>query len=419
MAWLYLPEQGLLNSDSPNGCEPSAMSSTTSTQLAFSLLESEADTSMMPLSGMTLRRSTGAHGEEPWTSSLRAFPARISALREAVQVWEEAAPVFSSRSCGWPKKSGPRSYSLRTPLPSEHADSTLLGKNWPIWGSIVGGVLYPLRKLEPLNSGSAGSAWPTPTVMGNGNRADYGAKSGDGLSTSALRWPTPRARDYKGPDFERGNRPAAHSGNDLPTAAAMWPTPSAAAATQGQNEADGKRGQTLIGAARGQMWPTPNAGDGPKGSPTMKFAGGNPGLPMAAARWATPKASPSGPDFARAARPKSGGDDLATQVTRWATPISRDYRSVEASPETHAKNSRPLSEQAGLVTSSGQLSHLTPTTETVGASISPGSRVLNPSFVEVLMGLPIGWTVLPPWATEWFLARPERPLWRSSRGKNR
>lgn len=42
----------------------------------------------------------------------------------------------------------------------------------------------------------------------------------------------------------------------------MWPTVTAAAATQGQNEYDGKRGQTLVGAVRGQMWGTPRAAAG-------------------------------------------------------------------------------------------------------------------------------------------------------------
>ncbi len=42
----------------------------------------------------------------------------------------------------------------------------------------------------------------------------------------------------------------------------LWPTPSASAARQGQNNPDGKRGQTLIGAARGQLWPTPTKQDG-------------------------------------------------------------------------------------------------------------------------------------------------------------
>ena len=52
--------------------------------------------------------------------------------------------------------------------------------------------------------------------------------------------------------------------------------------------------------------------------------------------------------------------------TPWATPTARDWRSGKASPETMARNSRPLSEQVG--------------------------GTLNPTWVEWLMGFPPNWT---------------------------
>ena len=66
----------------------------------------------------------------------------------------------------------------------------------------------------------------------------------------------------------------------------------------------------------------------------------------------------------------SSGDGLATAVTKCATPTARDWKSGKASQATHDKNSRPLSEQIG------------------------GS--LNPTWVEWLMGWPLGWTDLKP-----------------------
>ena len=69
----------------------------------------------------------------------------------------------------------------------------------------------------------------------------------------------------------------------------------------------------------------------------------------------------------------SSGDGLATAVLKCATPTARDWRSGKASQATHDKNSRPLSEQIG------------------------GS--LNPTWVEWLMGWPLGWTDLKPLAT--------------------
>ena len=69
----------------------------------------------------------------------------------------------------------------------------------------------------------------------------------------------------------------------------------------------------------------------------------------------------------------TSGDGLATAVLKVATPTARDWRSGKASQATHDKNSRPLSEQIG------------------------GS--LNPTWVEWLMGWPLGWTDLKPLGT--------------------
>jgi len=57
----------------------------------------------------------------------------------------------------------------------------------------------------------------------------------------------------------------------------------------------------------------------------------------------------------------------------WPTPTARDWRSGHASENTHAKNSRPLSEVAARGEVIGQL---------------------NPQWVEWLMGFPLGWTDL-------------------------
>jgi DNA (cytosine-5)-methyltransferase 1 len=68
------------------------------------------------------------------------------------------------------------------------------------------------------------------------------------------------------------------------------------------------------------------------------------------------------------------GDGLATAVMKCATPTARDWKSGKASDVTMERNSRPLSEQIG------------------------GS--LNPTWVEWLMGWPLGWTDLKPLATD-------------------
>jgi hypothetical protein len=139
-----------------------------------------------------------------------------------------------------------------------------------------------------------------------------------------------------------------HSGHTLTDFVRLWPTPEASDGSGGRvskelggtRPSGAKRAITLATAvahAERERFPTPTVSDSKGPSPNLKREGS----PNLAERimWPTPKSSPSGPDFARMNRPRSGGDDLATAVAR-----------------------------------------------TVGGP-------LNPTWVEWLMGFPIGWTV--------------------------
>ncbi len=113
--------------------------------------------------------------------------------------------------------------------------------------------------------------------------------------------------------------------------------------------------------------------------------------------WATPRASDNENRTTRIA-PSHGhghGHVLAGQACSWTTPMAaRDHKSIQASDATHARNSRPLSEMVGLYSRPDQTTH-------DGPPSSPQSRVLNPLFVDFLMGLPIGWTGCEPLETRW------------------
>jgi len=89
--------------------------------------------------------------------------------------------------------------------------------------------------------------------------------------------------------------------------------------------------------------------------------------------WGTPNAHP------RTFTPRAvdHGIQLANQVAMFPTPAARDWKSSNASPETMDRNARPLNE-----------------TVTQGA----GGQ-LNPTWVEWLMGFPLGWTGLDPLET--------------------
>jgi len=120
------------------------------------------------------------------------------------------------------------------------------------------------------------------------------------------------------------------------TASGLWPTPTVCG-NYNRKGASASSGDGLATAVKN--WPTPTASLGTKGGRV------------------TPRKS------------REGGTLIeAVSARTFATPTARDWRSGKASQATHDKNSRPLSEQIG--------------------------GLLNPTWVEWLMGWPIGWTDL-------------------------
>jgi hypothetical protein len=116
--------------------------------------------------------------------------------------------------------------------------------------------------------------------------------------------------------------------------------------------------------------PTPGAQDGSGGGAAIANLKGQIHLRDWVKTWPTPTVCGN---YNRKGASATSGDGLATAVLKVATPTARDWRSGKASQATHDKNSRPLSEQIG------------------------GS--LNPTWVEWLMGWPLGWTDLKPLGT--------------------
>jgi len=99
-----------------------------------------------------------------------------------------------------------------------------------------------------------------------------------------------------------------------------------------------------------------------------------------AIRWPTPRVLDSR-NVPYQQHPRKQGHRWPTLcgAVKWPTPAARDWRSGKASPATHARNSRPLSEVAAAA-----------------------GGLLNPTWVEWLMGWPIGWTDCAHAATESF-----------------
>ena len=122
--------------------------------------------------------------------------------------------------------------------------------------------------VEEENRRLAESAWPTPTVKGNGNRSEYGGKSGDGLDTAVKRaaesatGPTPQANDAKhGMRENRDGRQIMliHAIRDRAAISAPWPTPCASDHNgSGKNGTDRDRLDYAVerGKTKRHLYPT-------------------------------------------------------------------------------------------------------------------------------------------------------------------
>jgi len=157
----------------------------------------------------------------------------------------------------------------------------------------------------------------------------------------------------------------------------LWPTIRAA---------DGERGGRgdLIQAIRGNQnshfksWPTPKASV--RGDCPSERLRNTPDLASSVKMWPTPDtcAGGTGPSQMKRNQPR------LQDAVKFATPQARDFRSGSTERWDDPDRSRNLNDQVG-----GQL---------------------NPTWVEWLMGWPLGWTDLKPSGTDKF------PQWRRSHG---
>lgn len=160
-----------------------------------------------------------------------------------------------------------------------------------------------------------------------------------------------------------------------------------------------------------RLLPTVTATVGEKGGPNQRDSSGRPGLQMAARLWATPNTMDGLPPRSKESllkqatttrkgrtRPANLREQVDPEtVALWPTPTTRDYKDGTAQSCANV----PVN---GLL---GRAVHLYPTPKAQNARASgekhgnggPSLDVvaggqLNPTWVEWLMGFPIGWTDL-------------------------
>ena len=134
-------------------------------------------------------------------------------------------------------------------------------------------------------------------------------------------------------------------------------------------------------------WPTPLASDGGRTGPNQKDSSGRYKLAGAVAHWPTPTCM-SGAMYLETNALERKSMSLASAVHHWITPMARDYKGHTNNPETRGYGGT-LPDQVLERSGGGQLS---------------------PTWVEWLMGWPLGWTDSSASATDRFRQ------WRRSHG---
>lgn len=185
-----------------------------------------------------------------------------------------------------------------------------------------------------------------------------------------------------------------------------WPTPVCADAN-GARPLGNRRGPSPGLNRTATKWPTPLAGTKGQGGEGKREGG--PTLQTSASRWMTPTTAPEADN--RGSNKTSGPASLGQQARLYPTPKAEPYGSSQNGINRHGPSARPSAGTPSPETmaSRGDLPFLpdpqTPTDGDDASLRSPGSSppsrernsrllslVLNPMFVEALMGLPLGWT---------------------------
>lgn len=420
MGWLYVPdmEDSSLRSDL---CSEtiSALSVTwrgITYRLEYLQRAWRTKPSIRRLSGMTLQPSTATAGVERWISSQQDSPASRLVLR----VSDSAPPMsdgfgrispelfarFDRGSCSW--KTYPDLFGTV---------SDVLPEIWPKAGSLRNGTVSQLPRSARRTNASGFSFWHTPrAIYGDGHA---GMESETHLTGQAIsHWPTPDAsamRRYNTSPGPAGPRPTLAlsvenwstplgrewkdtAGANVPENGILarevfndWATPRA----EDSERTGAHRGTPDTLTSQLDHWQTPRSEDI---YPAEKY----PGVDHEAnQRWMDePPPIPSGEYWQTPATDSfrsRGGDrkneqGLDQQSRFWATPVS--------SPQQNRTTKRQPSKQSGAAgfenlatqaTESEQHSHQGETTQRGGARTS-APVVLNPRFVEALMGLPEGMT---------------------------
>lgn len=362
------------------------------------------------LSGVTCEPSTLERGVAAWISSLADTPASRSARPDDGSE-PQTLGTSGPKSCGSTASQEPDTCSARTSPDTFRLGSPTSLPTLPKSGRMLNGACSARPTLERRTDASGCSSWPTPTSLSaaNSNAPGNCKAHNETMRLAANLWPTPDTpgggRTMPEGSTLTGSTPSGRKVQvGLENAAKMWPTPDAAASN------DGEQPETWT-ARRDAAKAKGNNGNG-IGIP----------LAMAAKLWPTATVMDSASacnSTANRAEPGKAhaGDTLTDAVRMWSTPTAQAkmWPSPVASEARQGFQDRTRGKkgsQESLTTIAvNSASLLAQTTAKAGPSGSQRA-VLNPAFVEALMGFPCGWVNCELWAT------PSSPKSRRSRSAN-
>ncbi len=284
-------------------------------------------------------------------------------------------------------------HSLRTSQTSLLSDTCpKFSATWPKSGMMLDGWCWALTMWEPTIDGKDCGLWPTPVGQDDNKSPEAHMRM--------------KARMKGGPRKKCTSLQVMVKGIDQ----GRWPTPTGGDHNRGMTMPDGKRGQSLVGAARGQMWPSARATDGTKGTRTKAGAekelkrGRNIDLGVAVKMWPTPHG------FTKDGKSHGpSGNELGHAVNRsmWPTPtdmskdgsISRGGKRKNELLLAGAVKKFPTPSSSMMTDADMNQARFAGTDKNRPDYKDAGTGSLNPPWVEWLMGWPIGWTDLKPLET--------------------
>ena len=207
---------------------------------------------------VTSECSIHPHGKKKWIVSMQAGLVKTlvwlglgKGLKVKKVVYGQRSSVFLASfdhsTCFW-----------KTVQQSFIEDSTLSLKTLPNWGIMLSGRLYRLPPLVHHTDAQDGGVWPfwqTPLADDAANRkhGKWNSRGEPKLSAQVKMWPTPNARDYKGPPG-KGAQMRGGRRSSLPAVVKYWPTP-----TYSDYKGRGPKSKQQGLSEVVKYWPTPTA----------------------------------------------------------------------------------------------------------------------------------------------------------------